>query len=126
MSQHTDPPPDASVEQLISIDARSVGDRAVLSIVGEIDMVTTPELRSALVTGLEQDVSALIVDLSQVGFLGSSGLAVLVEMHDAAAERNIPLRLVGRSREVMRPLEATGLTELFDVHPDLDHALEQR
>lgn len=123
MSQHTDPPADASVEQHIAVETGTVGENTVLTVTGEIDMGTSPQLRSALSRVLDDVGSALIVDLSAVEFLGSSGLAVLVETHDAAAGRGIALRLVCRSREVVRPLEATGLTELFEVHPDLDAAL---
>jgi anti-sigma B factor antagonist len=50
-------------------------------------------------------------------------LAVLVETLSKARKRNIGLRLVCGSRKVTRPLEATGLTELFELHADPDTAL---
>jgi len=125
MSQHTDPPADASVEQQISVDARSDGDSRIVTIAGEVDMLTTPLLRAQLRHELDQARSVLIIDLSRVDFLGSSGLAVLVETTDSAALRRIPLRLVCSSREVIRPLVATGLHELFDIRPDLPAAVAQ-
>lgn len=125
MSQHTDPPADASVEQQISVDARSDGDSRIVTIAGEVDMLTTPLLRAQLRHELDQARSVLIIDLSRVDFLGSSGLAVLVETKDSAALRRIPLRLVCSSREVIRPLVATGLHELFDIRPDLPAAVAQ-
>lgn len=123
MSPRPDSPADAPGEQLISVSTHSVGGTRVVAVAGEVDMGTTPRLRSALQQELGSTASMLVVDLSEVQFLGSSGLAVLVETKDAAGERGIPLRLVGSSREVLRPLEATGLTELFAIYPDRAAAL---
>jgi anti-sigma B factor antagonist len=125
MPQHPDPAAgtDACPDQLITLNRQLVADCAVVIIAGEVDMVTTPYLRDYLQQQLEQAVPVLVVDLRGVRFLGSSGLAVLVEVLGWTRERGITLRLVCNSREVLRPLEATGLTELFEVHPDLDTAL---
>jgi anti-sigma B factor antagonist len=82
-------------------------------------------LRAHLERELAGATATLIVDLSKVQFLGSSGLAVLVEMTDAAAQHAVRLRLVCSSREVVRPLQATGLTELFAIYPDLPAALAE-
>lgn len=125
MSQNTDATAgaDALVDQLISLGAREVGDRCLVTVAGEIDMVTTPTLRAFLQQQLKQPASLLVIDLTGVRFLGSSGLAVLVETLSAARERHIGLRLVCNSREVTRPLEATGLNELFEIHLDPGTAL---
>lgn len=125
MCQPTNPPAgaDARVDQLISLGAREVGDICVVTVAGEVDMVTTPCLRAHLQRQLERAGSILVIDLTGVEFLGSSGLAVLVETLDMARERGTGLRLVCNSRGVLRPLEATGLTELFEIHPDPDTAL---
>ena len=125
MPQNTDATAgaDARVDQLISLGAREVGDSCLVTVAGEIDMVTTPTLRAFLQQQLEQPASLLVIDLTAVRFLGSSGLAVLVETLGAARERHIGLRLVCNSREVTRPLEATSLTKLFEIHSDPDTAL---
>lgn len=115
--------PDARVDHLMSLDAVDVGGGLLVTVTGEVDMVTTPQLRSYLQQQLGRADSILVVDLRAVEFLGSSGLAVLVETLDGAREHGIALRLVCNSREVVRPLEATGLTELFEIHHDPDAAL---
>lgn len=115
---------DAGHEQLISLDARDVEGSDLVTVAGEVDMVTTPQLRSYLKQQVERAASMLVLDLRRVTFLGSSGLAVLVETLDWTRERHIALRLVCNSREVVRPLKATGLTELFEIHSELDTALE--
>jgi anti-anti-sigma factor len=94
----------------------------VLRVSGEIDIIGAPALRAALIPALE-DVAIVVLDLSEVSFLGSSGLAVLVEAREKAQPMGRELRLVCASRIVLRALEATGLRELFVVHPDLASAL---
>lgn len=89
--------------------------RCTLRASGEIDLATSGLLRSRLMEELEQSPELLVLDLSAVGFLGSSGLAVLVELRTETQRRNIGLRLVTNSRAVLRALTATGLIELFDV-----------
>jgi anti-sigma B factor antagonist len=91
-------------------------DREVtVSVVGELDAFTAPRLRSVLDTELERHPSELALDLRGVRFLGSAGLAVLVETQTSADARDIPLRLIATTRPVTRPLEVTGLIDLFTV-----------
>lgn len=125
MSPHPNPRTglEAGIEQLISLDARKVGGSDLVTVAGEVDMVTTPQLRSYLKRQVQRAGSTLVLDLRQVTFLGSSGLAVLVETLDWTRARRIALRLVCNSREVVRPLEATGLTKLFEIHSEPDTAL---
>ncbi|MGH3938573.1 MAG: STAS domain-containing protein [Pseudonocardiaceae bacterium] len=125
MSSHPNPRTglDAGIDQLISLEAREIGDSCLVTIAGEVDMVTTPHLRSYLKQQVERAGSMLVLDLRRITFLGSSGLAVLVEALDWTRARSIGLRLVCDSREVVRPLEATGLTELFEIHSEPNTAL---
>jgi anti-sigma B factor antagonist len=94
----------------------------VLHVVGEIDTLTAPLLRSRLSQEL-RDVTLLVLDLSEVTFLGSAGLAALVAAKDEAAAADVTLRLVPGSRIVTRALEATGLLPLFDIADGVPQAL---
>ncbi len=98
------------------------GPARVLSASGEIDTLTAPTLRTALLAGVG-DVELVVVDLSDVEFLGSSGLAVLVEARDHVQRNGHRLRLVCGSRIVLRALEATGLSSLFEIADDVPAAL---
>jgi len=66
----------------------------------------------------------LIIDVSGVGFFGSSGVAALVECQHAAENEALQLRLSGSSSAVLRPLEGTGLIRCFDWYPTLEAALD--
>ena len=60
-------------------------------------------------------ISELVIDLSGVQFLGSAGLAVLVETQKSSRAREVPLSLIATTRAVTRPLEVTGLIDLFTI-----------
>ena len=58
--------------------------------------------------------------LDDVTFLGTSGLAVLIEVREAAHAAGVELRLACTARRVLRPLAIAGLVPLFDIHPTVD------
>ena len=87
----------------------------VVHVAGEVDLSTTPTLRSALSEHLDAGRSQLVVDLSDVGFLDSTGLGMLVSMHRRATESGGSLRLSSVQRPVRRVLQITGLEEVFGV-----------
>ncbi len=102
---------------------RPAAGQAVVAIEGEIDTLTAGALARAL-DDLVADASAvLVVDLTDVTFLASSGLAVLIRAAHEAGERR--LRVVSAARAVRRPLEITGSDQLFDLYADRGTALEQ-
>lgn len=111
------------VGEVIRFDVVPHGDGAlVVHVVGEIDTLTAPVLRAQLDERLAT-AELLVLDLSQVTFLGSAGLAVLVAAKDEAERHAHRLRLVCGSRIVTRALEATGLLTLFDVADGVPEAL---
>jgi anti-sigma B factor antagonist len=115
---------DASeISEIVRFDVVPHGpDARVIHIVGEIDTLTAPVLRGRLDEHLPE-VQLLVLDLSEVTFLGSAGLAALVAAKDDADRRGHVLRLVCGSRIVTRALEATGLMSLFDVADGVPQAL---
>ena len=111
------------VGEVIRFDVVSHGDGArVVHVVGEIDTLTAPLLRDQLAEQIAAS-PLLVLDLSDVTFLGSAGLAVLVAGKDDAERRGHTLRLVCGSRIVTRALQATGLLGLFDTADDVPQAL---
>ncbi|MQA09808.1 MAG: anti-sigma factor antagonist [Pseudonocardiaceae bacterium] len=95
----------------------------VLYIAGEVDLATADtfdeQLRGYLVAGNTR----VILELTQVGFLGSAGLAALVAAARRADELDLALRLVTDTHPVLRPLEITGLRELFEIRKTVDEAI---
>ncbi|MCD2191043.1 MULTISPECIES: STAS domain-containing protein [Actinomycetospora] len=112
-----------STEEPMGVDVRRSGETSVIRLTGEIDMLTTPALRAKVTEELAAGLSVLVLDMLAVEFLGSSGLALLVEALDESRNRGVALRLVADSRPVSRPLQATGLTDLFEIHTTVEDAL---
>lgn len=100
---------------------RSDASGALLLIEGEIDTLTADELERGMEQLLAAPSGLLVVDLTDVTFLASSGLAVLIRAAHKAGERR--LRLVTSARAVRRPLEITGSDQLFDLYADRGAAL---
>lgn len=94
---------------------------ALLVVEGEIDTLTAGALEQALTRLLTDPSEVLVVDLTAVTFLASSGLAVLIRAAHEAGDRR--LRLVATTRAVRRPMEITGSDQLFDLYPDRAAAL---
>jgi anti-sigma B factor antagonist len=84
---------------------------------GDLDLATAPELRECLVQVIE-DGARIVIDLEGVGFLDSAGLGILVGGLKRARTRNGDLELVCSNREVLRPLEITGLDRIFTIHAE--------
>ena len=88
---------------------------AIVRPVGELDMLTAPELRTQLAAQLEQ-CGHLILDLSEVTFLSAAGLHVMVETHHRAGARGAALHLTGAHRRLIaRPLAITGLHRVLTI-----------
>lgn len=111
------------VGEVIRFDVVGHGEGAtVVHVVGEVDTLTAPLLRAQLDEQIAT-VPLLVLDLTDVTFLGSAGLAVLVAGKDDADRRGHRLRLVCGSRIVTRALQATGLLTLFDTADGVPEAL---
>ncbi|MEJ3654516.1 STAS domain-containing protein [Actinomycetes bacterium KLBMP 9759] len=121
-----DPPGEqgADVGEILRFDVVDHGPGVrVLHVVGELDTLTSPVLQQRLNEQFAE-VSHLVLDLTDVSFLGSAGLAVLVGGKDEAESRGGTLWLVPGSRIARRALEATGLLQLFAVADGVPQALE--
>jgi anti-sigma B factor antagonist len=114
-----------AAEQLVHIRRESVDGALVVTVSGELDMLTTPRLRAAVSDALDEAIGRpVVVDLTKVTFLGSPGLAALVEAVRKASQRGGPLRIVvDNARPVIRPIELTGLDDVLALYETVDEAL---
>ncbi|WP_199433219.1 STAS domain-containing protein [Qaidamihabitans albus] len=97
----------------------------VLTVRGDVDLLTAAEFAETVRGRLRDTDDVLVLDLSGVGFLGTAGLAVLAEVHDHAERRGHRLRVVaGGNRSVLRALTAGGLHRRLDLSPSVDLAVD--
>jgi anti-anti-sigma factor len=98
------------------------GRTVVLGASGVIDMLTSPRLEVSIATSLKKNPSAIIVDLTDVEFLASAGMGVLVAARDQAAPE-IGFGVVASGPATSRPLKLVGLAEIVGLYSTLDEAL---
>lgn len=89
----------------------------VVQVAGELDLLTVPQLDSCLLSQIDGGGGHVVVDLSEVTFLGAAGLGSLVKAREVAARQGVELHLAGVDhRAVARPLEITELRTTFAIH----------
>lgn len=114
------------VGEVIRFDVVAHGsDAVVIHVVGEVDTLTAPALRAQLDEHIPK-TPLVVLDLTEVSFLGSVGLAVMVAAEERARAIGHTLRVVCGSRIVTRALEATGLLGMFDIAEGVPEALAVR
>ena len=112
-------------DQITLSTTRPAPGQVVIQVSGEVDMLTSPQLRSLVLDQFEPGagVELVVLELEGVTFLGTSGLAVLIEVREAAHTAGVELRLACTARRVLRPLTIAGLIPLFDIHDSVERAL---
>jgi anti-sigma B factor antagonist len=91
----------------------------------EIDMISAPELRSALLEAAARGHGMLVVDMTRTQFCDSSGVHTLLAAHERAQAEGGELLLVVSATIVLRIFEVTGLDRIIRHFPSLDGALAQ-
>jgi len=87
----------------------------VLLVRGEIDVASAPEFHASLSDLIGQGPEIIIVDMSEVSFIDSTGLGVLVGAEKQMRDAGQALRLVVTQPQIIRLLELTGLDEVFTI-----------
>lgn len=99
------------------------GDRGVVVVRGEVDIATAPRMKECMVGLLEGGVSRLVVDLSQVSFIDSTALGVLIGGVRRVNAAGGKMALVVATPPVQRVLSLTGLDRVFPIHDSREAAL---
>lgn len=99
----------------ISIDATKNEDGVVVAVAGEIDVSNAPELRSALDEALGEGAQSLEVDLSQVPYIDSTGIGVLVGLAHRASEVSARLTVSHPQPGVARVLTLLGMGDELGI-----------
>lgn len=96
--------------------------KIVIALAGDIDLENAGGVRKALLNSLKQKKD-LLIDLSAVSYIDSSGIASLVEGLQVARKQKNELSLVSVSPRALRVLELARLDKVFAIHADVAAAL---
>jgi len=95
----------------------------VLPLEGEIDLHVSPEVADALRTMTAKKPKRVVVDLTKVTYIDSSGLAVLIEGMQKVQEYGGKFAVAGVQESVQHILEIARLDQVFQIFPDVESAL---
>lgn len=107
----------------MKISTRQSGDATVVVVNGNIDLYNSPEVRRTLLGALQaQGAKHVLVNLQEVKYIDSSGIASLVEGLKASRTAGVRLSLVGLSPAAREVLEMSRLAKLFEVYESEEQA----
>ena len=87
----------------------------VVKLAGEIDFTNTPRVRDWLAVTCSKCSAEVLLDLSEVAYIDSSGLAVLIEARKALRARGLGIRVTAASVQVQKLFSLTQIGDLFGI-----------
>ena len=100
-------------------------DASIVAFNGEIDLESSPAARKTLLKCFD-NAANVVVDLSGVTYIDSSGVASLVEALQAAKKNGSQLTLAAVSEPTRRVLELARLDKVFTIYSSVDEALDNK
>ena len=106
----------------LEITSGRLGSACLVTLTGEVDVYTAPELRRRLLDAVDGDGAPLVVDMSAVEFIDSSGLGVLVGILKRVSEKGETMTIVSDREPVLKVFRITGLDRVFSIAGTLAEA----
>ena len=95
-------------------------DRFVITVSGEVDLATSPDLDTAIIAAIESKAGSVVVDLTDVSFMDSSGLGAIVRGLKRCREADKDLDLVITNERVLKVFGITGLDQVIPIHDSIE------
>ncbi|HEX7745822.1 MAG TPA: anti-sigma factor antagonist [Micromonosporaceae bacterium] len=107
----------------LTVQTEQRGDVVVVSIAGELDMATAPQLQDQITDLIDRGRCRIVFDLANLSFCDSTGLSVFVRAKNGCDDSGGVVRLAAPQRGVLRILEVSGLVEVLQTYPTVDEAV---
>ncbi|MDT4913057.1 MAG: anti-sigma factor antagonist [Pseudonocardiales bacterium] len=104
----------------LDLSASEDGGRAVLTLVGAVDVESRAQVQSACQRLLNDGPVGLVIDMSGVTFIDSTGIGALVEVAHNAQDLGITFTIRRPSTRVQRIIQVTGLADVWDIEGDTE------
>lgn len=109
----------------MQISARRIDKITIFDVTGDIDLANSPEVRKALLKELKElKTPRVVMNLSKVRYIDSSGVASLVEGLKASRDSGSRFILYGLSTSAREVLQLSRLLKIFEVYDDEESALK--
>ena len=104
----------------MNINTQEEEGYTVIGFEGDVDLSCSPEARKSILDILQEDKN-LLIDLSKVSYIDSSGIASLVEGYQTAKKQTLKFGLVGVSDAAMSVLKLARLDKVFPIYDSIDN-----
>ncbi len=111
------------MEATFEVSKESGSGYALVSVVGEVDVATAPQLRDRLGEAVAEGFPTVVADLTGVTFLDSTALGVLIETKKLCDGAGETMRIAVSEPRILKIFEITGLIEFFDIRSSRDQAI---
>ena len=102
---------------------RWVTGTAIVDVRGDVDLSRSGEFQQSLLGLMDQRPERIVINLAEVTYMDSSGVASLVKLLSRARRQQVVLRLAGMTDRVRSIFEITRLDGIFDIHATVEEAL---
>ncbi len=106
----------------LDISTERDGSTCRITVTGEVDVYTSPMLKSHIVDAVDDGCVDLVIDLEGVGFIDSSGLGVLVSGLRRVKEQSGSMRIICTRDGILKIFRITGLDKVFPIFSNADDA----
>ncbi|RJP14305.1 MAG: anti-sigma factor antagonist [Candidatus Abyssobacteria bacterium SURF_5] len=108
------------------VKTERAGRAVIIRAEGEVDLYSSPSLREAILDSVKKELSPIVVNLSEVTYIDSSGVATLVEGFQLAKRYSGIVRLVGLNERVSEVFKLARLHQVFQICQTESEALQIR
>ncbi|WP_036486340.1 anti-sigma factor antagonist [Myxosarcina sp. GI1] len=108
----------------MEINVKNLEDIAVVELAGDVDASTAPQVQQQILP-LAQPNSKILLDMSQVPYMSSAGLRVLLSLYRQTTAKNGKLVLVGLSEDLQDTMSVTGFLDFFTTGETREAALTE-
>ena len=99
----------------LRIEKREADGNDLIVVQGEVDLYSSPELRTAILKSVSKGHGRLGIDLRGVAYMDSSGVATLIEGLKGAGSKEMTFALIAPSSSVMKVLQLSRLDTVFEI-----------
>ncbi len=108
----------------MEVNTRQSKNGVVIEASGDVDLYSSPKLREAILDAIKRGLSPIVMNLSGVTYIDSSGVATLVEGLQRSRKFGGKFRLVGLNDRVYEVFHLARLQQVFEIFPTESEALK--
>lgn len=107
----------------MQVDVTTLEDKTIYSVIGRIDATTVEALEEVVLAQTTAATGPILVDFTQVEYISSAGLRVMLKLAKQCTSQKLALRLYGMQNNVFEVFKISGFASIIKILPDQSAAL---